>query len=191
MGRLGRGMLRPELQRGPGEPRTTHAGAVGAVDKGLEHLWRSQHADGSWHGDYGGPLFLLPLYVATCHVAGGALDATSQREMRKYLEAHQNEDGGFGLPVEAKSAVFPSALNYVAARLLGVKADAGWLSRAREWLERHGGPTQSAAWGKYFLAVSNLYDYRGLAPVLPELWLLPTRLPFHPSRLWCHCRVVY
>jgi squalene cyclase len=50
---------------------------------------------------------------------------------------------------------------------------------------------QSAAWGKYFLALLNLYDYRGLSPVLPELWLLPARLPFHPSRLWCHCRMVY
>ena len=67
---------------------------------------------------------------------------------------------------------------------------AGSCERARGSGE-HGGPTHSAAWGKYFLAVLNLYDYRGLVPVLPELWLLPTRLPFHPSRLWCHCRMVY
>jgi squalene/oxidosqualene cyclase-like protein len=172
----------------PSEPRTPRAGAL---DRGLELLWRTQHADGSWHGDYGGPLFLLPLYVATCHVAGLPIDLSSRREMLRYLQTHQNEDGGFGLHVEATSAVFPTALNYVAARLLGVGADADWLARARAWLERHGGPTQSAAWGKYFLAVLNLYDYRGLTPVLPELWLLPTRLPVHPSRLWCHCRMVY
>ncbi len=171
-----------------GEARTTR---TGAVDQGLEHLRRTQHEDGSWHGDYGGPLFLLPLYVATCQIAGLTIEPAAQREMLRYLEAHQNEDGGFGLHVEANSAVFPTSLNYVAARLLGAEANAGWLGRARAWLERHGGPTRSAAWGKYFLAVLNLYDYRGLAPVLPELWLLPTRLPFHPSRLWCHCRMVY
>ncbi|MEI9937195.1 MAG: terpene cyclase/mutase family protein [Pseudomonadota bacterium] len=182
-------MLRSDVTRiDPGEARTTR---TGPVDKGLEYLLHTQHPDGSWHGDYGGPLFLLPLYVATCHIAGIPIDPVSQREMRRYLKAHQNEDGGFGLHVEAKSAVFPTALNYVGARLLGEEADAGWLVRARAWLESHGGPTQSAAWGKYFLAVLNLYDYRGLAPVLPELWLLPTRLPFHPSRLWCHCRMVY
>jgi squalene/oxidosqualene cyclase-like protein len=173
---------------GSAEARTTRAGVV---DKGLEQLRRTQHADGSWHGDYGGPLFLLPLYVATCHVAGLPIELASQREMLRYLRAQQNEDGGFGLHVEAASSVFPTSLNYVAARLLGEEADAGWLARARAWLEQHGGPTQSAAWGKYFLAVLNLYDYRGLTPVLPELWLLPTRLPFHPSRLWCHCRMVY
>jgi len=181
-------MLRSDGWLDSGGGRIT---APGAIAKGLEHLGRTQHADGSWHGDYGGPLFLLPLYIATCHIAGIAIAPPAQREMRKYLQTHQNEDGGFGLHVEAKSAVFPTALNYVGARLLGEAADAEWLARARVWLERHGGPLQSAAWGKYFLAVLNLYDYRGLAPVLPELWLLPTRLPFHPSRLWCHCRMVY
>ncbi len=62
--------------------RTTRGGAV---DQGLEHLRRTQHEDGSWHGDYGGPLFLLPLYVATCHVAGLNIDLAAQREMRRYL----------------------------------------------------------------------------------------------------------
>jgi len=184
-------MLRSDVRRESGEARAPHAGDFAGVDKGLEQLFRTQHADGSWHGDYGGPLFLLPLYVATCYIAGLPIDLAAQREMLRYLQAHQNEDGGFGLHVEAGSAVFPSALNYVAARLLGEQANVPWLLRARSWLERHGGPTRSAAWGKYFLAVLNLYDYRGLAPVLPELWLLPTRLPFHPSRLWCHCRMVY
>ncbi|HEY6078531.1 MAG TPA: terpene cyclase/mutase family protein [Polyangiaceae bacterium] len=162
-----------------------------ALPRALEQLQRSQQPDGSWHGDYGGPLFLLPLYVATCHIAGIDLDASSKQEMLRYLRAQQNEDGGFGLHVEAPSAVFPTALNYVGARLLGEAPSADWLARARSWLAAHGGPRQSAAWGKYFLAVLSLYDYRGLAPVLPELWLLPQRLPFHPSRLWCHCRMVY
>src|SRR6478735_7546247 len=33
-----------------------------ALERGLSYLGRTQHADGSWHGDYGGPMFLLPLY---------------------------------------------------------------------------------------------------------------------------------
>ncbi|HET7543061.1 MAG TPA: terpene cyclase/mutase family protein [Polyangiaceae bacterium] len=173
------------------EGSRTGAGNSQAVDRGLEHLQQTQHPDGSWHGDYGGPLFLQPLYIAACHVAGLPIDPSVQKEMLRYQKAHQNPDGGFGLHVEASSSVFPSVLNYVAARLLGEAPDASWLSRTRAWLEDNGGPTHSAAWGKYFLAVLNLYDYRGLAPVLPELWLLPTRLPFHPSRLWCHCRMVY
>jgi squalene/oxidosqualene cyclase-like protein len=165
--------------------------APDALEKGLQHLGATQQPDGAWHGDYGGPLFLLPLYATTCHIARVELGAQQRSEMLRYLRTHQNQDGGFGLHVEAPSSVFPTALNYAAARLLGEAPEADWLVRAREWLRAHGGPQRSAAWGKYFLALLNLYDYRGLAPVLPELWLLPTRVPFHPSRLWCHCRMVY
>jgi squalene/oxidosqualene cyclase-like protein len=183
-------MLSSDASRlaGAGDAATRRRRVLG---RGLEYLARTQHADGSWHGDYGGPLFLLPLYVATSHAAALEIDPSSRQEMLRYLRAHQNDDGGFGLHVEARSAVFPTSLNYVAARLLGEAPHAAWLVRARDWLEAHGGPAQSASWGKYFLALLNLYDYRGVVPVLPELWLLPVRLPFHPSRLWCHCRMVY
>jgi lanosterol synthase len=37
----------------------------------------------------------------------------------------------------------------------------------------------------------NLYGYDGVNPVLPELWLLPRGLPFHPSQLYCHTRLIY
>jgi squalene/oxidosqualene cyclase-like protein len=173
------------------DARDTRPARTDLLERSLEHLSRTQDADGSWHGDYGGPMFLLPLYIATARVAEIELEPAIRREMLRYLKAHQNADGGFGLHVEAPSAVFTTSLNYVGARLLGESASAEWLVRARSWLLDHGGPTQSASWGKYFLAVLNLYDYRGMNPVLPELWLLPERAPIHPSRLWCHCRMVY
>src|SRR6185369_3810530 len=155
--RLGRGMLRSDVRRESGEARAPHAGDFAGVDKGLEQLFRTQHADGSWHGDYGGPMFLLPLYVATCHVTGLEPEPGVRQDMLRYLKAHQNADGGFGLHIEAKSSVFTTSLNYVGARLLGEPASAEWLARARAWLREHGGPTHSSSWGKYFLAVLGLY----------------------------------
>jgi squalene/oxidosqualene cyclase-like protein len=185
-------MLGPELgTAGFGAGREPEPGPADQLERGLLHLGACQDADGSWHGDYGGPMFLLPLYVATCDVAGIPIEPPIKSEMLRYLAAHQNDDGGFGLHVEGASSVFATALNYVGARLLGEAPTAAWLSRARSWLHQKGGPRFSAAWGKYFLAVLNLYDYRGLNPVPPELWLLPAELPMHPSRLWCHCRMVY
>jgi lanosterol synthase len=47
------------------------------------------------------------------------------------------------------------------------------------------------SWGKFWLAILNVYDWEGLHPVPPELWLLPDAVPFHPGRYWCHCRQVY
>ncbi|NRD42969.1 2,3-oxidosqualene cyclase [Corallococcus exiguus] len=151
----------------------------------------TQAADGSWMGDYSGPLFLGPVYVAGLYVMGRTPEASVRDGMVAHMRAHQNPDGGWGLDVESPSLVFTSVLNYVAQRLLGVGADDPGLVRARAWFLPHGGPLGSASWGKFVLALLGLYEYEGLAPVPPELWLLPRGLPFHPSRLWCHCRMVY
>src|SRR6185295_8489165 len=47
------------------------------------------------------------------------------------------------------------------------------------------------SWAKFVLCLLGLYDWRGIHPILPELWLLPRFMPLHPGRLWCHCRQVY
>jgi len=162
-----------------------------AIDRGLAHLRATQHADGMWKGDYGGPQFLLPLYVAVSHILRHPPDAELAAGMKRYLRAHQHPDGSFGLHVEGHGHVFTSVLIYVAQRLLGVPADDPDLVRCRTWFTGHGGPTRSASWGKFILALLGLYDWDGLDPVPPEAWLLPRSLPVHPGRLWCHCRMVY
>lgn len=162
-----------------------------AIERGLEVLADTQDAGGSWKGDYGGPLFLVPVYVAGLEVLGRPPDAATAEGFVTYLRGHQNPDGGWGLDVEAHSQVFTSVLVYVTLRLLGVSADDPQLLRARAWFLPHGGPLSSGSWGKFVLALLGLYDYAGLAPVPPELWLLPESLPLHPSKLWCHCRMVY
>jgi squalene/oxidosqualene cyclase-like protein len=169
----------------PIEPSTDPIGAA------LAHLVSKQDATGSWKGDYGGPLFLLPIFVATARTVAYAIDPETRAGMESYLRAHQNQDGGWGLHVEGASHVFTTALSYVALRFLDADAADPALARARAFLEAHGGPTASASWGKFVLAVLGLYDWRGLHPVPPELWLIPESLPFHPSRLWCHSRMVY
>jgi len=162
-----------------------------AIDAALDVLASHQAPTGAWPGDYGGPLFLLPMYVGVTRATGIALDDDTRRGMTRYLLGAQNDDGGWGLDVEANSCVFTTSLCYVALRQLGQPADATWAPRARAWLFAHGGPLASAPWGKFFLAVMSLYDYAGLDPVPPEPWLLPRWAPIHPGRMWCHCRMVY
>ena len=75
-----------------------------------------------------------------------------------------------------------------------------------------GGAACIPSWGKFWLAVLNVYDWDGLHTLLPELWyvylhgsvlakspfsfpilrsrILPTWVPVHPSLMWCHCRQV-
>ncbi|KAM0956639.1 hypothetical protein ACFX11_025249 [Malus domestica] len=150
-----------------------------------------QAHDGHWAGDYGGPMFLLPGLIITLS-STGALNAVllkeHQCEMCRYLYNHQNEDGGWGLHIEGPSTMFGTALNYVTLRLLGEGAvdGQGAIELARKWILDHGGVTAITSWGKMWLSVLGAYEWSGNNPLLPEVWLCPYSLPFHPGRMWCH-----
>ncbi|BAQ18542.1 terpene cyclase/mutase family protein [Methyloceanibacter caenitepidi] len=162
-----------------------------AVDLARRHLQDTQAPDGSWHGDYGGPVFLLPTLIVATHIVGEPFDPETEQDFIRFFKHHQNADGGWPLHIQGESYAYATALCYVAQRLLGVPADDPGLERARVWLLERGGAANLPPWGKFLLALLNLYDYDGVMPVPPELWLLPTWLPAHPSRFWCHSRMIF
>jgi len=163
-----------------------------AVARGVAYLAARQNPDGSWDGDYGGPMFLLPMYVAAFHAGRREIPASQRRRMVQYLRNVQRADGSVGLHAEAeRGCMFTTVLCYVALRLLGQAEEEPTVARMGRWIREHGGALGAASWGKLTLALLNLYPYEGLHPVTPELWLLPYAAPVHPGRLWCHCRQVY
>ena len=160
-----------------------------AIERGLASLFSVQREDGSFGGDYGGALFLTPMYVALSWMMGLGVGGKAASGIGRYLRSRQNRDGSYGLHIEGEGTVFVTSLAVVALRLLG--AHDGAAGRALRWLALHGGPAASAPWGKFFLALLGLYSWEGLDPVLPELWLLPDFSPVHPGKMWCHARAVY
>ncbi|KAL6985034.1 CRISPR-associated protein 1, variant 2 [Sarracenia purpurea var. burkii] len=155
-----------------------------------------QAHDGHWPGDYGGPMFLMPGLVISLSIVGAlnaVLSKEHKREMCRYLYNHQNIDGGWGLHIEGPSTMFGTTLNYVTLRLLGEGANDGQgaVERGRKWILDHGGATQITSWGKMWLSVLGVFEWSGNNPLPPEIWLVPYILPFHPGRMWCHCRMVY
>jgi lanosterol synthase len=48
-------------------------------------------------------------------------------------------------------------------------------------MKPHGGVLGAPSWAKFWMCVLGVYDYEGLQPLSPELWILPRWLPFHPS----------
>ena len=179
------------LRESGDEPRMTLARCERAIASALGFLGSQQQPDGAWRGDYGGPMFLLPMYLAAQRIGGRPVEPRRREGMIAYLAKAQDADGSFGLHVENSGCLFTTVLSYVAFRLLGLPADDQRVVRARAFILAHGTALACASWGKFVLALLNLYDYEGLAPVLPELWLLPARFPLHPSRFWCHTRQVY
>ncbi|HEY1086407.1 MAG TPA: prenyltransferase/squalene oxidase repeat-containing protein, partial [Archangium sp.] len=162
------------------------------LKKALGNLAALQGPRGSWPSDYGGPMFLLPMYVGLAYVAKRLPEPKRVERMIPYYTNVQRPDGSIGLHAEdTKGSMFCSVLGYVALRLLGLPAHDARLQKLLTWIHANGGALGAASWGKFTLCLLGLYDWRGIVPLLPELWMLPYEAPMHPGRLWCHARMVY
>ncbi|KAJ1554505.1 Lanosterol synthase (Oxidosqualene--lanosterol cyclase), partial [Cladochytrium tenue] len=151
-----------------------------AAANGYRFFEQLQTPDGHWAGEYGGPMFLIPGLCIANYITGVAWGPGQRVELINYLRARANKvDGGWGIHIEGASTVFGTALNYVALRILGVDPDDPVCVKARATLHKLGGAVAAPAWGKFWLSVLNVYDWRGNNPIPPELWL------------WVHTRVVY
>ncbi|KAJ3124877.1 Lanosterol synthase (Oxidosqualene--lanosterol cyclase) [Nowakowskiella sp. JEL0407] len=165
---------------------------LSAARNGFEFYKQIQTEDGHWAGKYDGPMFLTPGIVIVMYVTKTKWKPGYVEEMIRYLKNHAHpEDGGWGLHTEGVSTCFGTALNYVALRLLGVPANDPVCVKARKFLHKLGGAVGAPHWGKFWLAILNCYDYKGMNPVPPEFWVLPTWLPISPSKWWIHTRNVY
>lgn len=170
-----------------GLPRSALQGTLTA----LNYYLSLQADDGHWPGDYGGPMFLLPGAVITSFVTKFQFKDEEKEQMIRYLFHHQLPDGGWGTHIESTSTMFGTVLNYIALRFLGLPADHPRIEKARDFIQGQGGAMFAPSWAKFWLCVAGLMPWNGMNSILPELWLLPSWLPFHPSRYWCHCRMVY
>jgi lanosterol synthase len=164
---------------------------INTIIKGIHYFSLLQSKEGHWPGDYGGPLFLLPGLIIASYISGTPFPAPHQAMMKIYLFNHQNADGGWGMHIEGNSTMFGTVMQYVSLRILGVAKDDANLIKARAWINQNGGATGIPSWGKFYLSILNLYDWRGFNSLFPEMWLFPKWLPFHPWRYWCHSRMVY
>ena len=162
-----------------------------ALTRGARALVAHQAEDGSWEGEVVWCAMLAAQYVMMCHLTGTAIDPARQARILTHFDKTQLPDGTWGLSERSEPYLFVTTLVYVAARLLGVAAQDSLLSRAGAFIVDQGGVERIPTWGKFWLAMLNLYGWEGVNPVLPEVWRLPRWSPLHPSRYYCHTRQIY
>lgn len=165
---------------------------IDAVKNGLTFFEHLQLEPGHWGCEYGGPMFLLPLYVISSYVTKTPLSEVYKKEIKNYLFARAHpEDGGWGLHIEGESTVLGISLNYIALRIVGCDADHPVMVKARATLHTLGGATHAPHWAKFWMAVLGVCTYDMVNPAPPELWLLPDWAPIAPWRWWIHIRMVF
>ncbi len=168
------------------------ADVAAARDRALAHLVSLQSARGDWEGEMVWCPMITAQVVIARHVVGHPVNATTREGILRYLRGTATTEGVWGLHPESPGYVFVTTLVYVALRLLGVAAADPLAANARAWLHGQlGGVPAIPTWGKFWLALLGLYGWAGVTPVLPELYALPARVPFHPARWYCHTRYIY
>lgn len=162
-----------------------------AATKAMAYYQMLQCEDGHWAGDYGGPMFLMPGLICSLYLMKVPFPPGRREGMIQYLRNHQQIDGGWGTHIECASTIFGTILSYIALRLLGVEADEDYMRKGREFILAHGGALYAPSWAKFWMAVIGIYEWDGINSIPAEMFLLPKWFPFHPGKLWCHCRMVY
>ncbi len=178
------------------DPRTPRPNGIESPDAGpalknaAVRLLGLQREDGAWEGEMVWCPMLTAQYVLLHHIVGRPLEPGRRRRVLRSFERTRLAGGAWGLHEHSPPHLFVTALVYVAARLLGVEQDDPLVEPARRFI-RAEGILGIPSWGKFWLALLNLYDWRGVNAVLPELWCLPRRIPLHPSNWYCHTRLIY
>jgi squalene/oxidosqualene cyclase-like protein len=184
------------VEEGNGFPDTTTRPktVLDATRKAIAFYEILQCDDGHFAGDYGGPNFLMPGLITVWYVMGRSeafLSVAHRQAMSHYLRTHQQTNGGWGTHIESPSTMMGTVLSYISLRMLGADRDDPAMIKGREFMKNHGGALYTASWAKFYLCLLGVMDWKGHNSVPIEMFLLPDWIPFHPGRLWCHCRMVY
>ncbi len=161
-----------------------------ALRSASARLLKLQDEDGAWEGEMVWCPMLTAQYVLLHHIMGRPLDPGRRRRVLRSFESTRLEGGLWSLHEYPPPNLFVTTLVYVAARLLGIERDDPLVEPAGRFLQAEG-VLGIPSWGKFWLALLNLYDWRGANAILPELWGLPRWIPLHPSNWYCHTRLIY
>ena len=162
-----------------------------ALARGVRALVAAQAPDGSFEGEVVWCPMLAAQYVLACHVMDHQLSENRKRLLLRHFEQTRLPNGTWGLHEHSQPYLFVTVLVYVAARLLGVERDDPLVQHARRFIRAEGGALSVPTWGKVWLALVGLYEWNGVSPIIPELYAAPRWLPVHPSRFYCHTRLIY
>jgi lanosterol synthase len=165
-----------------------------SLSRAVAHLASLQYPSGYWEAEMVWNSMLLSQWVIVQRIVGklDSIDGETRAKILRQYEVTRTAEGGWPMHGEGRPYVFMTTLAYVAQRLLGVATDDPRVAPARAWLRAApGGVLAIPSWGKLWLALIGLYEYEGVNPIPPELFLLPDWIPLHPNHFYCHTRYIY
>jgi squalene-hopene/tetraprenyl-beta-curcumene cyclase len=160
-----------------------------AIDDARRALLDAQQPDGHWVFELEADCTIPAEYVALL----AFLDErrpVREAAIGRYLRARQGEHGGWPLVHGGRFNMSASVKAYYALRLIGDRADAPHMQRARDAILAHGGAGTANVFTRILLALHGVLKWSAV-PVIPvEIMLLPRWSPFHLARVSYWTRTV-
>jgi squalene-hopene/tetraprenyl-beta-curcumene cyclase len=154
-----------------------------AVEAATNRLLELQHPDGYWVGELESNVTMTAQHLFWHHVL--ALRTPElDRKIANELLARQRDDGTWSIWFEGPADLSTSIEAYAALKLAGV--DPG--TKARDYIRSQGGIPKSRMFTKCFLALLGQWPWQRIAPIPPELVLLPPGAPFSIYDFSCWAR---
>ena len=144
-----------------------------AVDGARKFLFSQQYEEGYWCGELEADTTLESDYILL-HTLLGTGNAERFQKCCNWILRHQNEDGGWGIYLNAPSNVSASVKAYFALKLTGYSPEHPALVRARKKILELGGVVEVNTFTKIYLCFLGQYDYDAVPAIPPEIVLFPT-----------------
>ena len=149
-----------------------------AIASSQEYLFSLQYPQGYWWAELESNV-TITAEVVLLHKIWGTDRTRPLHKIESYLRSQQREHGGWELFYGDGGDLSTSVEAYMALRLLGVPKSDFALRRAKKFILKQGGISQTRIFTKLHLALIGCYDWRGIPSIPPWIMLLPEESPFN------------
>jgi squalene-hopene/tetraprenyl-beta-curcumene cyclase len=157
-----------------------------AIDSGVRRLLELQRPDGVWVGELESNATMTAQHLFWNHYLGLRTPDLDRRIANELL-ARMRDDGTWSIWFEGPPDLSTSVEAYVACRLAGV--DPG--PQALAYIQSEGGIPKSRLFTKCFMALIGQWPWQRMAPIPPELVLVPPGSPFSIYDFSCWARQTF
>ncbi|KAI0424436.1 terpenoid cyclases/protein prenyltransferase alpha-alpha toroid [Xylaria sp. FL1042] len=161
-----------------------------ALRQAVQFSWACQKPDGHWVAPVSGDATYTAQYVMFKYAIPGLSLEEDSDAIRKWLFAHQTEDGSWTLAPGLPGNLSTTIEAYLALKILGVSASHPAMKRARGFVLSNGGVARVRFFTRLFLAAFGLFPWTAVPQMPAELILMPTWATLNPYVLSSWARSV-
>jgi squalene-hopene/tetraprenyl-beta-curcumene cyclase len=167
--------------------RQVAAGAEAALDRAVERLLSLQDGAGWWKGELETNVTMEAEDLHVREFLGIRTDDQT-RLTANWIRSKQREDGTWAVFHGGPPELSTTIEAYTALRLAGDPADAQHMRLAAEFVRNTGGIEHARVFTKIWLSLFDLWSWRDVPAMPPELVLLPPSVPLNLYDFACWAR---